>query len=169
VHLQSLKNVTIHKMKTERDRLKAIWRTMIYRCENKSQACYPRYGGRGIRVCGRWKASFDDFLADMGPRPSAEHSIERCDNNGNYEPGNCRWATRLEQGANRRNNKIVHFEGRNWHVYALARHIGVPRERLAMRLWRGWTVEEAVAPAKRVRPVHWKIIRRLQALNQVRL
>jgi hypothetical protein len=74
---------------------------MKQRCLNPNHDSYPRYGGRGIRVCDRWLASFEDFLADMGRKPSDTHSIDRKDNDGHYDPGNCRWATGVEQQANR--------------------------------------------------------------------
>jgi hypothetical protein len=78
------------------------WRAMIDRCENPRHISYPLYGGRGITVCQRWRSSFKDFLSDMGEKPSKLHSIERERNDGNYEPGNCRWATAKEQFANKR-------------------------------------------------------------------
>lgn len=78
------------------------WSGMINRCANESQPCYPRYGGRGITVCQRWRESFDAFLSDMGERPEGK-TLDRIDPNGNYEPDNCRWATAKEQQATKRN------------------------------------------------------------------
>lgn len=81
------------------------WGAMIQRCENESHPAYRHYGGRGITVCAAWRASFAAFLADVGPRPSVEHSLDRIDNNGPYAPGNVRWATVTQQNGNRRHLK----------------------------------------------------------------
>ena len=82
-----------------------IWSSMMTRCSNKKTKCYKNYGGRGIKVCKRW-LKFENFYNDMGCRPSNKHSIDRVNNDGNYEPSNCRWATIKQQANNRRNKKI---------------------------------------------------------------
>ena len=81
------------------------WQRMKNDCYNPRARKYPIYGGRGITVCDRWLHSFENFLADMGTRPADKTSVDRINNNGNYEPGNCRWATAIEQARNRRNNR----------------------------------------------------------------
>lgn len=79
------------------------WQNLKGRCLNKNVKNYPSYGGRGIKVCERWMNSFKNFLDDMGSKPSKSHSIDRVNNDGNYEPNNCRWATSKEQAGNKRN------------------------------------------------------------------
>lgn len=96
-----------------------IWGSMKTRCNNPKSKSYPRYGGRGITVCERWR-DFRNFLADMGPRPSTGHTLDRIDNNGNYEPDNCRWATSLEQAQNSRAAKLTEAD-----VLAIRRHPGL--------------------------------------------
>lgn len=84
------------------------WACMIQRCCTPTTTGYKNYGGRGISVCERWRHSFENFLADMGPRPSKGHTLDRIDCDGNYEPGNCRWATWKEQATNKRRNRSAH-------------------------------------------------------------
>lgn len=104
------------------------------------------YGGRGIKVCERWMESFANFIADMGARPSEEHSLDRIDNNGNYEPGNCRWATATEQSRNKRNNRLLTVFGETKPLSAWVEdsRCAVSRESLKDRVRRGWDVEKAL-------------------------
>lgn len=88
-----------------------VWRGMKRRCLVKGTPSYERYGGRGIKVCDRWINSFENFYYDMGDRPSSKHSLDRIDNNGDYEPTNCRWATKKEQSNNVRTNNWIEYNG----------------------------------------------------------
>lgn len=92
-----------------RRKLRAAWHGMKWRCTPGNQ---PNYGDRGIRVCDRWLASFEAFVSDMGPPPTMKHSIDRINNDGNYEPGNCRWATRSQQMRNQQRGTVkLRFQG----------------------------------------------------------
>lgn len=88
------------------------WVGIIKRCTDPSEKCYPRYGGAGVTVCDEWLSSFTTFFAHIGTKPSSKHSIDRIDNNRGYEPGNVRWATATEQNRNRRNVKLIDYEGK---------------------------------------------------------
>jgi len=118
----------------------AIWTGMKTRCFNSHAAAYPDYGGRGITVCERW-LSFDAFLVDIGPRPSLTHSIERRDNDGNYEPSNCYWATLSEQAMNKRSTVRVEFRGETVTVQELSERTGVSVTTLRGRIARGLSGE----------------------------
>lgn len=121
------------------------WSQARSRCNNQDHVQYPDYGGRGIKVCNRWN-SFENFLIDMGKRPSPRHSLDRFPNNGgNYEPGNCRWATSKEQCRNKRDNRLIEFRGHRMTVSAAAELMGLPAKTVRVRLnRRGWTVERAL-------------------------
>lgn len=87
-----------------------IWRQMMKRCTYKKYKYFDRYGGRGIKVCDRW-LEFENFIVDMGPRPSKNHQIDRIDNNGNYQPENCRWTTQINNARNKSNSKWWYING----------------------------------------------------------
>lgn len=121
------------------------WKSMRMRCTNPNDKRYARYGGRGIKVCERWQ-SFKNFIADMGPRPSPEHSIERRDNDGDYSPVNCHWATAVEQANNVSRNRLLTFRGETMTLAQAVRVSGTPfcASRVRWRLEKGWPVEAAL-------------------------
>jgi hypothetical protein len=121
------------------------WTSMVYRCHNPRAAGYHNYGGRGIRVCDEWRESFDEFLKHIGPRPSAKYSIDRINNDGNYEPGNVRWATRTEQSRNRRTNRLVTVGARTMTIIEWSKETGLSNALICQRLGLGWPPEEAVS------------------------
>lgn len=122
-----------------------IWRTMKDRCYREKCGCYETYGGRGIRVCDRWFNSFENFIEDMGLKPSPKHSIDRINNDGNYEPGNCRWATSVEQGSNKRNTRYVDYKGEKMTVIKFAELIGLKYGTVLKRLKNGMTPEQVAS------------------------
>lgn len=129
---------------SKRHPLYATWSGMVARCHNPRHPNYPTYGGRGITVCDRWRASLDAFAADMGPRP-AGHTVDRIDNDGPYDPANCRWASRLEQGHNRRDVRPLTWNGRTQPLSAWAREAGLPAATIRSRLERGESLGSAMA------------------------
>jgi len=119
-----------------------IWHLMKQRCSNPENTHYASYGGRGITVCERW-LDFAVFHQDMGDRPSGM-TLERIDNNKGYEPGNVRWASRLDQANNRRTNVLIAFGGRTETIAAWGRETGLGKSTIINRLARGWSVEKAL-------------------------
>jgi hypothetical protein len=120
------------------------WIALKQRCSNPKLSSYPYYGGRGIRVCERWMNSFENFLTDMGPRPSAEHSIDRLDVNGNYEPSNCIWSDPRQQARNKRNSLLVAHNGETLHINEWSERTGINPATLRKRLLTlSWTPKRA--------------------------
>ncbi len=120
-----------------------IWIAVKTRCYKKTCAHYVHYGGRGIRACKRWM-KFENFLADMGKSPSLNHSIDRIDVNGNYEPNNCRWATHEQQQNNRRNSICIEVDGQKNTISGWARNLGVSYHRIHRRYYSGWNHEAVI-------------------------
>lgn len=131
--------------KTEQDYLYGAWLGMIGRCHKPSYQRYADYGGRGIVVNPRWQASFEEFQNDVGPRPSLQHSLDRRDNDGNYEPDNVRWATSKEQNRNRRSTKRYELYGEERTLSEWAELAGVAYERVKQRVVTyKWPLAEAL-------------------------
>lgn len=133
-----------------------IYQNMKSRCIHKSNIMYHRYGGRGITVCDRWLESFENFLEDMGKRPSHIHSIDRINNDGNYEPSNCRWATKLEQDNNRSTCIKLISNGEEHTISEWARKLNTVGETIRCRLKRGWSIDEAVNTPIGMKPKKYK-------------
>lgn len=132
------------------------WQNMRRRCFDKTNKRFAEYGGRGITVCERW-LSFENFLSDMGEPPSPKHSIDRIDNHGDYEPRNCRWAQGDVQVRNRRNARLLTFDGRTQNLCDWAAEIGMKFDTLAARLdMYGMSVEEALTKPLHRRSRPWK-------------
>ncbi len=132
-----------------RKRLYFVWRKMVARCCNPSDPAYPNYGGRGITICGAWRDSYDTFLDDMYPSYQPGLEIDRRDNGGNYEPGNCRWATHQENQSNTRKSRHITRGDETHTLREWARRTGVHHHTIARRLDAGQTAEEALTPTQR--------------------
>lgn len=124
-----------------------LWHNMNRRCCDPNAMGYENYGGRGIQVCSRWAGKgtgFHNFLEDMGEVPSPQHSLDRIDPDGNYEPGNVKWSTSKEQARNRRNNRVITAFGRTQCLAAWAEEVGLSRSTVSLRLLKGWSPERAL-------------------------
>jgi hypothetical protein len=124
----------------------STWRSMIRRCYRKDNHNYHLYGGRGIKVCDEWMGDggFARFCQDMGPRPSRRHTLDRVDNDGDYCPENCRWATIKQQANNKRSNRFLVHEGKRLSVAEWSSIAGIKSSTLLERLRRGWSVQDAI-------------------------
>ena len=129
------------------------WAHMIDRCESPNDPAYPDYGGRRISVCQGWH-SFEAFFADMGHKPGPRYSIGRVNNNGNYEPHNCRWETDIQQARNKRNNFLLAHNGEIRCLCDWATRMGIRHSTIQCRLQRGWSVDAAIS--KPVRKFTWR-------------
>ena len=133
---------------------------MKTRCYNKKFPKYRTHGARGITVCERWRNSFEAFIEDMGPRPSPAHSLDRKNNDGDYEPDNCRWATAQEQASNRSTNRTITACGRTMLLKEWAKALGADPTTILGRLDRGWDPTRAVtAPPRRQRQRRQRFLR----------
>lgn len=126
-----------------KSRAHKIWRHLKERCENKNSKSYPRYGGRGIKICPKWN-NFEKFYADMGDPPPGM-SIDRIDNNGNYGPLNCRWANAKTQANNRRSNLIFTVNGITGNLTQLCSIFEKKYTKVLQRLYRGWDINKALS------------------------
>ncbi len=133
------------------------WQHIKQRCRNPNCKAWNDYGARGITICEEWANSFETFLHDVGQRPSPKHTIERINNDGHYEPGNVRWATRAEQSRNRRNNHSIMFNGQTFCLSDLAEHLGVRYQDLQYRIARGYPLDKQLSRAVRDSKGRWTI------------
>lgn len=137
--------------KTRSDEYRA-WESMKRRCYNKKDQRYNRYGLIGIKVCDRWINSFENFLDDMGNKPSKKHSLERKNVYKDYSPDNCVWATEIDQQNNRTNNRRLEFGGESFTLSQWSRKLNISVQTLWYRLSSGWSIEDALTKPKRYKP-----------------
>ncbi len=121
----------------------SVWSAMKQRCNNPKCESYENYGARGISYCERWE-QFENFIEDMGRRPNDDYTLERKENNGNYNKGNCVWATRVEQARNFRSNVILEFNGQKKCISEWGEIYGVKHDTISSRIERGWSIEAAI-------------------------
>lgn len=126
-----------------------LWKKIIRRCYSPTDRSFPHYGGRGIAVCPEWRASLELFARDIGPRPSPAHSLDRIDNDGNYEPGNVRWATTTEQNRNRRSCRVLRLGDESHTLSEWSQILGICPGAITARLRAGWGLALALTAPKR--------------------
>lgn len=130
------------------ERVRRIRSCMMGRCYNTKDRNYHLYGGRGIAVCERWRNSFKNFLDDMGEPPSTSHTLDRKDNNGDYSPSNCRWASIEEQSNNRSSNVFLEFKGERLSISQWARKLGISKSVLRSRINKNLPIEKILSEVK---------------------
>jgi hypothetical protein len=128
---------------TDRKALYSTWKNMLARCTNPKNPGYKYCGGRGIVVCERWQ-EFENFISDMGPRPSRDHFIYRIDENVGYGPDNCRWATH-DDSLNRTGQRLITYKGETLPLYVWAKRLGMKKTTLYSRIAAGWSIEKAMS------------------------
>lgn len=126
-----------------------VWMSMKARCGNPKAASYKRYGARGIKVCERWM-KFENFIKDMGPRPTNKHSLDRIDTNKGYDPENCRWADQMQQAQTRTNVRKIHAFGETMTASMWERRTGISALTIRNRIDAGWSPEDALTKPKKV-------------------
>lgn len=126
------------------------WRSMIARCHKPNSSNWKYYGANGIRVCDRWRKSYQNFYDDMGLPPTENHTLDRVNPNGDYEPNNCRWADKIEQRRNRTKSEAITFNGVTMMPIDWAKHLNINYWVLAKRLQAGWPIQKALTqPVRR--------------------
>lgn len=139
--------LTIHGMSNSPEHV--IWQGIHQRCYDSNSPAYKNYGGRGIKMCGRWRRSFQSFLDDVGERPLGK-SLDRIDNDGDYSPENCRWATNREQANNSRHNHPVTIDGVTKNISQWIDMVDIKRSTVKQRFYvYGWSLEEALGFVER--------------------
>lgn len=135
----------LYRLRMSRTPTYNSWKGLKARCLNPKEPQFKQYGGRGIQVCERWQHSFENFLEDMGVRPEGT-SIERRNNDGNYEPSNCYWATLKQQANNTRRTVYLEYNGKRLSATQWAEHLGMTDSAILRRIKAGWPIERILTP-----------------------
>jgi hypothetical protein len=130
--------------RSKKSREYTSYHNMMVRCYKSNSIAYNNYGGRGITVCERWRTSFQNFLDDMGRMPSDKHQIDRINNNGNYEPSNCRWATSKQNARNTRRNRLIEIDGISHPISEWSEISGIQGGLIHWRIKKGWIPRDAI-------------------------
>jgi hypothetical protein len=144
-HIRHGCSIAMKESNPEGYNLYTRWQSMKRRCYLETDSHYKNYGGRGISVCDRWRESYENFASDMGFPPTKNHQLDRIDNDGNYEPENCRWVSMKDNSNNKTNSRIIEAFGKSMTQAQWAEKTGIKRETIAMRLRRGWSAELALS------------------------